>query len=96
MASGKKTSKSNASSTDRSGIKGASFVVCVKTGGYVDLEPLKVYKVRRDVRAAAEGLLRVVDASGEEYLYPESFFRRIEAPAGLFKLVEAAEIEARK
>jgi hypothetical protein len=38
-------------------------------------------------------LLRIVDATGEDYMYPHSFFRRIEAPPRLFKLVEAAALE---
>jgi len=63
-------------------------VVCIKSGGYVDLEPLKVYKVRRDASAVAQGLLRVVDGSGEDYLYPADFFRPIIAAPGLFKAVE--------
>jgi len=63
-------------------------VVCVKNGGYVDLEPLKVYKVLRDAKAAAEGLLRVEDASGEDYVYPARFFLPIQATSRLFQLVE--------
>jgi hypothetical protein len=99
-ASEKKTARSKASSTKRSSGKSASAkatrvqcVVCIKSGGYVDLEPLKVYKVRSDARAAAEGLLRVVDASGDDYLYPAGFFRPIQAPPQLFKLVETAALE---
>jgi hypothetical protein len=63
-------------------------VVCIKTGGYVDLEPLKVYKVRRDAAALAQHLLRVVDGSGEDYLYPADFFQPIIAAHDLFKAVE--------
>ena len=96
-ASEKKTTRSKDSSTKRNGLAwrptGSGFVVCIKSGGYVDLEPLKVYRARRDARAEAEGLLRIVDATGEDYLYPHSFFRRIEAPPRLFKLVEAAALE---
>ena len=100
MASGKKTSRSNGSSTKRERTVGSSakpsrvrFVVCIKSGGYVDLEPLKVYRVRSDVHAGADGLMRVIDASGEDYLYPARFFRPIQAPPQLFKLVEAAALE---
>ncbi|MDZ4686769.1 MAG: hypothetical protein SH850_16980 [Planctomycetaceae bacterium] len=64
------------------------YVVCVKTGGNVDLEPLKVYRVRRDHAAAQLGLLRVVDNSGEDYLYPKDFFQPIQASPRLFQLVE--------
>jgi hypothetical protein len=86
-ASEKKSSKSRDSSIKRRGLGNqrasapdAQFVVCVRSGGYVDLELLKVYKIRRDANAKAQGLLRVVDRSGEDYLYPEAFFRQITAP----------------
>jgi hypothetical protein len=72
----------------RANSPGVQFVVCIKSGGYVDLEPLKVYKVRRDAAAIAQGLLRVVDGTGEDYLFPADFFRPIIAASGLFKAVE--------
>lgn len=63
-------------------------VVCVKTGGYVDLEPLKVYRIKKDADARRHGLLRVIDASGDDYLYPVQWFRPIAAPSGLFKMLD--------
>jgi hypothetical protein len=97
MESGKKTSRSKSSSTKKANGRllrltspELRFVVCVKSGGYVDLQPLKVYKVRRDKSAGAHGLLRVVDESGEDYLYPAEFFRPIRAPGRLFQIVEQA------
>lgn len=93
---GKKNSKSKNSSPkiDRTEIPSITsplvrFVVCVRNSGYVDLEPLKVYRLRRDETARAQGLLRVVDGSGEDYLYPMSYFRPIQAPDGLFRMVRA-------
>lgn len=95
MESARKTSRSKSSSTKppkarllRITSPQVRFVVCVKNGGYVDLEPLKVYKVRHDAAANAQGLLRVVDGSGEDYLYPAAFFRPIHASRELFKIVE--------
>jgi len=95
-ASEKKNSKSKGSSTKSEGRARSRaisptvrFVVCVKSGGYVDLEPLKVYKVRHDASATAQHLLRVVDASGEDYLYPADFFRPIKAARNLFDAVES-------
>ena len=95
MESARKTSKSKSSSTKRSKDRTprsisprVRFVVCVKSGGYVDLEPLKVYKIRHDSTAKAHGMLRVVDGSGEDYLFPASFFRPIQAPRTLFEIVE--------
>lgn len=65
------------------------YVVCVHSGGYVDLETLKVYKVRHDASATARGLIRVIDGSGEDYLYPAKFFRPIHASRTLFKIVDS-------
>ena len=97
MASEKKTSRSSASSTskNKSRIPSLSspqlrFVVCVKSGGYVDLEPLKVYKVLADRDARNRGMLRVVDASGDDYLFPADFFQPVQVTKKLFQLVEAS------
>jgi hypothetical protein len=60
----------------------------VKSGGNIDLEPLKVYRVCRDRSASSQGLLRVIDNSGEDYLYPMEFFRPIQASPKLFELIE--------
>ncbi len=62
------------------------FVVCVNDGGYVDLELLKVYRVRHDPADKASGMLRVVDATGEDYLYPAAYFRPIVATKNLFTI----------
>ena len=57
------------------------FVVCIENTGYeVSLELHKIYRVVQDDDAAAEGDLRVVDESGEDYLYPTSFFAPIKVP----------------
>jgi hypothetical protein len=44
------------------------------------LEPHKVYRVLPDAEAASHKMLRVIDESGEDYLYPDAFFVRIELP----------------
>ncbi len=55
------------------------YVVCLKNDGYpASLEVRKLYKVLPDDQAARHRLVRVVDESGEDYLYPESFFAVIE------------------
>jgi hypothetical protein len=57
------------------------FVLCVKDGGYPEsLEVRKVYRVLPDTDALSHGLIRVVDESGEDYLYPEDLFVPIEVP----------------
>ena len=50
------------------------FVVCVSNRGSDDLQVWKIYRVLPDSAAASEGYLRVVDESGEDYLYPEQRF----------------------
>lgn len=91
---GKRTSSSRSTSTKTSekspGAVSARFVVCVNDGGNVDLEPLKLYRVLSDAAAKVDGLIRVVDDSGEDYLYPAEFFRPIRVPKDLMKLVERA------
>ena len=50
------------------------FAVCVGNDGNDDLSFGMLYRVLPDVTAAAEGLLRVIDDSGEDYLYPSARF----------------------
>lgn len=54
--------------------QGRKFVLCIKNEECEDLEVRKVYQVLPDAKASQEGYLRVVDESGEDYLYPESYF----------------------
>ena len=57
------------------------YVICVKNDGYpASLELLKIYKVLPDLKAAKYNYIRVIDESGEDYLYPEDFFTFIEIP----------------
>ena len=56
------------------------YVVCVRTEGAEDLELRKLYQVREDETAQRRGHLRVVDESGEDYLYPKEFFAPVELP----------------
>jgi len=57
------------------------FVVCVKNEGYpASLELRKIYQVIADARAAERQLVRVVDESGKDYLYPVDYFVPIELP----------------
>jgi hypothetical protein len=66
------------------------FVVCVRNEGYeASLELRKIYQVLADTGAARHHLLRVIDESGEDYLYPQDFFLPIELPKALEKAVLA-------
>jgi hypothetical protein len=66
-------------------------VVCISNKGHpVSLEKRKIYLARRDPAAEKLGLLRVADESGDDYLYPKSFFRAIALPSAVKKAVLAA------
>jgi hypothetical protein len=59
----------------------ARFSLCVKNDGYpASLEVRKLYQVLPDPEAAARGYVRVIDESGEDYLYPENYFVPVELP----------------
>jgi hypothetical protein len=58
----------------------ARFAVCVANDGCDDLSVGMLYRVLPDETASAEGLLRVVDDSGEDYLYPATRFVAVEVP----------------
>jgi hypothetical protein len=57
------------------------FVLCVRNDECDDLELRKVYQVLPDSKALRDGYLRIVDESGEDYLYPESYFVALSLPA---------------
>jgi hypothetical protein len=62
------------------------FAVCVRNDDYpASLELRKLYPVLEDAFASQHGMLRVVDESGEDYLYPSGFFVRVELPAAIEK-----------
>jgi hypothetical protein len=54
------------------------FAVCVSNAGCEDLQVWKLYRVLSDKIAAREDHLRVVDESGEDYLYPATHFVLVE------------------
>lgn len=57
------------------------FVVCIINDGYpASLEIRKIYQALHDEKAAEHNLMRVIDESGEDYLYPQRFFVSIELP----------------
>lgn len=57
------------------------FAICMHNLGYeASLELHKIYRVLPDVGAAEQQHLRVVDESGEDYLYPESYFTFVRLP----------------
>ena len=56
------------------------YVVCLRNDGAEDLEVRKLYRVVDDDAAAQRGCVRVVDESGEDYVYPSAFFASVEVP----------------
>ena len=57
------------------------YFLCINNDGYrASLEPRKVYIALPDKIAAGKGYLRIIDESGEDYLYPTSRFVAIEVP----------------
>jgi len=57
------------------------FAICVSDGGYEDdLKVRTVYRILPDESAARSNYVRIVDETGEDYLYPASCFVRINMP----------------
>ena len=67
------------------------FAICVQNEGYpASLELWKVYRVLPDDKAAKHQLIRVVDESGEDYLYDQSWFVPIKLPQAAREALLAA------
>jgi hypothetical protein len=64
------------------------FVVCIDNEGYLaSLERRKIYVALRDTQADEHGLMRIIDESGDDYLYPKQLFRLIALPQAVKKAV---------
>jgi hypothetical protein len=68
----------------------SQFVVCVRNRDCEDLELRKIYQVLPDEAAVEDGYIRVIDESGEDYLYPVDYFLPIELSKDLEKALMAA------
>jgi hypothetical protein len=67
------------------------LVVCIDNEGYpASLERRKIDIAFRDQASEKHGLLRVIDESGDDYLYPKGFFRAIALPQAIKKAVLSA------
>ena len=87
MASAEKKSKSSGSSSKR---PAPSFAVCVKNRHYpASLEIRKLYRIIADRSAARLGMVRVVDESGEDYLYPADYFVPVKLPESVVRAVRS-------
>ena len=65
-----------------------TWLVCVTNTGYeIDLEPRKLYERVFDEAAEQKGLVRIIDDSGEDYLFPVALFAAIDLPQALDALL---------
>ena len=77
MASARKNSRSNVSSKSKS----QNFVLCVRNQEYpASLEVRKLYPVISDAMAEKHHLVRIIDESGDDYLYPAEYFLPLRLP----------------
>jgi hypothetical protein len=59
----------------------ARYAVCIEDAGHgVSLEAGKLYRLLPDAGAERDGMLRVIDESGEDYLYPRELFSVLDLP----------------
>ncbi len=71
--------------------KEVHFVICINNQGYeASLERMKVYQKIGDEEAGGDHLIRVIDESGEDYLYPDEFFTAIQLPETALDAITAA------
>jgi hypothetical protein len=56
------------------------YALCIENRDSEDLEKRKIYKVIPDDVARQEGYLRIIDESGEDYLYPDAYFVIVRLP----------------
>lgn len=68
----------------------AQLLVCIANEGVDDLQVMKIYRRLSDSTAEGHGLVRVIDDSGEDFLYPEALFRPL--PAAFERELAVAEM----
>lgn len=67
----------------------SKFAICMKNKGYeASLELRKLYRVVPDPKARALDQIRVIDESGDDYLFPAAYFAPIDLPASVAEQVE--------
>jgi hypothetical protein len=63
----------------------SSFALCVEDGGMEDLEARKLYQILPDREAVRDGYIRIIDESGEDYIYPSDLFVPVKLPAAVVR-----------
>lgn len=72
-------------------MKARGFAVCLQNAGYgASLEVRKLYPVLDDPDAETNDLIRVIDESGEDYVYPARFFQKLTLPAEIQRALRLA------
>lgn len=62
----------------------STFAICLQNNGYeASLERCKLYRILPDTEAEQHDQLRVIDESGDDYLYPKGFFAVVDLPEAL-------------
>jgi hypothetical protein len=68
------------------------FVICIRnSGNEASLEIRKIYETLSDPDAERDGMVRVIDESGEDYLFPADFFVHVDLPSSVERAVVDAE-----
>ena len=68
-----------------------SFALCIENKDCEDLEKRKIYQMLLDEEAEKEGYIRVIDESGEDYLYPQSYFIVVQLPREAQEALQLSE-----
>jgi hypothetical protein len=72
-------------------MKSLGYAVCLRNTGFAaSLEVRKLYPVVEDADAEANDLIRVIDESGEDYVYPSRLFQRLSLPAAVQRALRIA------
>jgi hypothetical protein len=71
--------------------KNYSFVLCIENKDCEDLEKRKIYQALPDEEAEKEGYIRVIDESGEDYLYPQAYFIAVQLPREAQEALQLSE-----
>ena len=72
-------------------MKTEGFAVCLRNVGFeASLEVRKLYPVVQDPDAEMNALIRVIDESGEDYIYPTSLFQKLTLPAEIQRALRLA------
>ena len=69
---------------------GSHYAICLSNEGYeFSLEPRKLYQLLSDPEGQKHGMVRIIDETGEDYLFPADLFAEIELPEAIEKRLAA-------